>query len=94
MGNCTEGSNPSLSAKQNKCSAGWRGIFHLEAYRACPVKRTNGKCKGAQRRHLFCFDASPSGISEANPSLSAEKLKHLQIVEFEGVLLFELFLLV
>ena len=43
-----EGSNPSLSARQNKCPAGWRGIFHLEACPGRPAKRTKGKIKSAR----------------------------------------------
>jgi len=46
---------------------------------------------------LFCFKppvmASPSAVARGNPSLSAEKLKRLQVVEFEGVFLFEIHLL-
>ena len=49
-------------------------------------KRLITKQKGASRPLLLCLTLPLPGNSAANPSLSAEKLKRLQVVGFEGVL--------
>ncbi len=50
-----------------------QGAFCIQAASGLLVSSCNAKCKGPKGR-VFTFDeATPSGISEANPSLSAIK---------------------
>ena len=65
-------------------------FFYREPCKACFAKGS-GKTKRRQPSVAVVFDAPPSGIAEGNPSLSADKLKRLQVVGFEGVFLFEIF---
>ena len=73
-GNRIEGSNPSVSAKRNKCFRRRRRHFYLVACRACPAKRTN-KYARARSASIYFVLASPGGdrrsAAEAIPGVSA-----------------------
>jgi hypothetical protein len=85
-----EGSNPSLSARQKQRPRLKSGaILFRSAAPACGKQCAEIKMVRHEVPALFLGLASPTGIAEGNPSLSADKFKRLQVVEFEGVFLFE-----
>jgi hypothetical protein len=74
----------SLSLRKTKQSAP-KGHFSFGSVPSELGNADKWKMTGALAPALVCFDAPLSAIAEGNPSLSAEKSKRFQVVEFEGV---------